>query len=86
MLGDPSLFSYPKSLYTVQDYVKACTDNERIFHIIDFFAGSGTTAHAIMDLNYSDCGKRKYILVEMGKYFESATMPRVKKIDLLSFH
>lgn len=79
MLGDSSAFSYPKSLYTVQDYIKAATDEENEFVVMDFFAGSGTTAHAIMDLNRLDGGRRSFILVEMGTYFDSATLPRVKK-------
>lgn len=79
MLGDSSAFSYPKSLYTVQDYVNAATDVEFESTVMDFFAGSGTTAHAVMDLNKRDGGKRSFILVEMGEYFKSATLPRVKK-------
>lgn len=79
MLGDSNAFSYPKSLYTVQDFINAATNAEDELIVMDFFAGSGTTAHAIMDLNDQDCGKRSYILVEMGEYFDSATLPRVKK-------
>ena len=47
---------------------------------IDFFAGSGTTAHAIMNFNSADGGKRKYILIEMGSHFHSVILPRVKKV------
>ena len=47
---------------------------------LDFFAGSGTTAHAIMNLNRADGGSRKYILVEMGEHFNTVILPRVKKI------
>lgn len=79
MLGDASTFSYPKSLYTVEDFIKAVTSADSPSIILDFFAGSGTTAHAVMDLNLSDSGKRKYILVEMGTYYDTATKPRVKK-------
>lgn len=79
MLGDASAFSYPKSLYTVEDFIKAVTSADSPSIILDFFAGSGTTAHAVMDLNLSDSGKRKYILVEMGTYYDTATRPRVKK-------
>ena len=79
LFGNSNVFSYPKSLYTVQDYIKAVTDNG--YHIVlDFFAGSGTTGHAVIDLNRNDDGKRLYILVEMGNYFETATHPRIKKI------
>ena len=79
MLGDASAFSYPKSIFTVQDYIKAATDPNTDSFIIDFFAGSGTTGQAVMDLNNCDDGKRKFILVEMGEYFISATIPRIKK-------
>ncbi len=48
--------------------------------ILDFFAGSGTTAHAVMKLNKEDGGKRKFILVEMADYFYTVIIPRLKKI------
>ena len=47
--------------------------------VIDYFAGSGTTGHAVIELNRQDNGNRKYILVEMGEYFSTATHPRIKK-------
>jgi len=50
------------------------------FFILDFFAGSGTTAHAVMKLNKEDGGKRKFILVEIGDYFDTVIIPRVKKV------
>ncbi|MEN3043878.1 MAG: site-specific DNA-methyltransferase, partial [Candidatus Hydrothermales bacterium] len=46
----------------------------------DFFAGSGTTAHAVMKLNKEDGGKRKFILVEMANYFDTVIIPRIKKV------
>ncbi len=48
--------------------------------IIDFFAGSGTTAHAVMKLNKEDGRKRKFILVEMADYFDTVIIPRIKKV------
>jgi adenine specific DNA methylase Mod/very-short-patch-repair endonuclease len=48
--------------------------------ILDFFAGSGTTAHAVINLNREDGGRRKYILVEMGEYFDTVLVPRIKKV------
>jgi adenine-specific DNA-methyltransferase len=48
--------------------------------ILDFFAGSDTTAHAVMKLNKEDGGKRKYILIEIAKYFDTVVIPRLKKI------
>lgn len=48
--------------------------------VLDFFAGSGTTAHAVIDLNRGDGGRRKFILVEMADYFDTVLLPRVKKV------
>jgi adenine-specific DNA-methyltransferase len=48
--------------------------------IMDFFAGSGTTAHAAIELNRKDGGQRKYILVEMGDYFDTVLKPRIQKV------
>ena len=48
--------------------------------IIDFFAGSGTNAHAVINLNRRDSGKRKYILVEMEYHFDTVLKPRIKKV------
>ena len=47
--------------------------------ILDYFAGSGTTGHAVINLNREDEGQRKYILVEMGEYFDTVLKPRVLK-------
>lgn len=47
--------------------------------ILDFFAGSGTTAHAVINLNREDGGNRKYLLVEMANYFDTVMKPRIKK-------
>ena len=48
--------------------------------VLDYFAGSGTTAHAVINLNREDGGKRKYLLVEMGDYFHTVLLPRIKKV------
>lgn len=48
--------------------------------ILDYFAGSGTTAHAVINLNREDGGKRKYILVEQAEYFNTVLKPRVQKV------
>lgn len=73
-------FDYPKSLYTVMDSITIGANKDSL--IIDFFAGSGTTGHAVIELNREDKeeGKRKYILVEMGEYFETVTKPRIQKV------
>jgi len=52
---------------------------ERDDVVLDFFAGSGTTGHAVINLNREDGGKRKYILVEIGDYFDTVLKPRIQK-------
>lgn len=47
---------------------------------MDYFAGSGTTGHAVINLNREDGGERKFILVEMGEYFDTVLLPRIKKV------
>lgn len=57
-------FSYPKSLWAVYDCIIAATKNNKDAVVLDFFSGSGTTAHAVMQLNADDGGNRKYIMVQ----------------------
>lgn len=73
-------FSFPKSVNTVQDSLAAMVSEDPKGVILDFFAGSGTTGHATMNLNRDDNGSRKYILVEMGDYFNSVLKPRIQKV------
>lgn len=51
---------------------------------LDFFAGSGTTAHAVLNLNKEDAGTRKYTLIEMGDYFHTVMKPRIEKVVFAS--
>ena len=71
-------FSYMKPAKLVFNLVKST--NLYDGYILDFFAGSGTTGHAVINLNREDNGKRKYILVEMGEYFDTVTKPRIEKV------
>ncbi|HHH41572.1 MAG TPA: site-specific DNA-methyltransferase [Chloroflexi bacterium] len=48
--------------------------------VLDYFAGSGTTGHAVINLNREDGGRRRFILVEMGEYFDTVLLPRIKKV------
>lgn len=64
LLGDSS-FTYPKSLYAVYDSVMAGTREDKEAIVLDFFSGSATTAHAVMQLNVDDGGKRKFIMVQV---------------------
>jgi adenine-specific DNA-methyltransferase len=71
-------FTYPKSIFTVEDsLIIGAGKND---YILDFFAGSGTTGHAVINLNRKDEGSRKYILVEMGEYFNEVLKTRIKKV------
>ncbi len=74
------VFSYPKSIHAVKDIIEIFTEKEGEDIILDFFAGSGTTAHAILELNGKDSGNRQFILVEQMDYIESVTVPRVEKV------
>lgn len=77
-MGIKGYFDFPKSVYTVKDSIFAVSSKKSI--VLDFFAGSGTTAHAVMKLNKEDEGKRKFILIEMADYFNTVIIPRLKKI------
>lgn len=78
MFGRIADFSFPKSIHLVEDCLRAC-GAKRESIVLDFFGGSGTTAHATMNLNRLDGGSRTFFLVEMGEYFDRVTLPRVKK-------
>jgi adenine-specific DNA-methyltransferase len=75
-------FDYPKSIFTVETALWAQTFDDKNAIILDYFAGSGTTGHAVINMNRYDKekGNRVYILVEMGSYFETATKPRIQKV------
>ena len=71
-------FDFPKSSGIVQELIEQATDSNSI--ILDSFAGSGTTAHAVLNMNQKDGGNRKFILIEMCDYAESITAERVKRV------
>ena len=77
ILGKKS-FSYPKSLHTIVDIVKVTTDPGDI--ILDFFAGSGTTGHAILELNNQNEGNRQFILVEQLEEHIAVCKERLEKV------
>ena len=79
ILGKRELFSYPKAPFAVKRNILAMTDCPKSL-LLDYFAGSGTTGHAVIELNREDGGNRKYILCEMGKYFNTVTKPRIQKV------
>ena len=68
-------FTYPKSIYNVIDCIAAVVEEDKDAIILDFFGGSGTTGHAVMEIN-KDGGHRRFILVEQMDYIEQDTLPR----------
>jgi adenine-specific DNA-methyltransferase len=71
-------FDFPKPSELIKFLVTVSTSPDSI--ILDSFAGSGTTAHAVLNLNKEDGGNRKFILIEMEDYAESITAERVKRV------
>lgn len=70
-------FDYPKPVELIDYLISIFTGKQDI--ILDSFAGSGTTAHAVLNLN-KDGGNRKFILVEMEDYAENITAERVRRV------
>ncbi len=71
-------FDTPKPVRLINRILEIATDKNSI--ILDSFAGSGTTAHAVLNMNKKDGGNRKFILVEMMDYADSITAERVKRV------
>lgn len=78
IFGKEKIFDYPKPPTLIQYLINFLCDKSSI--ILDSFAGSGTTAHAVLNLNKQDGGNRKFILVEMEDYAESITAERVRRV------
>lgn len=71
-------FDFPKPSELIKFILNVSTDKNSI--ILDSFAGSGTTAHAVLNLNKQDGGNRKFILIEMEEYANTITAERVKRV------
>lgn len=86
ILGNKHGFPYPKSLYAVEDIIELVSYEDSI--VLDFFAGSGTTGHAVLELNKKDGGKRQFILCTDnednngtgGKIASDICYPRIKNV------
>jgi adenine-specific DNA-methyltransferase len=78
IFGTKTIFDYPKPTRLINRILQIATDKNSI--ILDSFAGSGTTGHAVVNLNKADGGNRKFILIEMEDYAESVTAERVRRI------
>lgn len=74
--------NHPKPVPLIERLIKISSGRNDT--IMDFFAGSGTTAHAVLNLNKGDGGNRKHILVEMGDHFDNITKPRIEKVSYSS--
>lgn len=72
------IFTSPKVPRLLQRIIQLASDNDSL--ILDFFAGSGTTGHAVINLNRENKGSRKYGLVEVNDCFTSVTKPRLEKV------
>jgi adenine specific DNA methylase Mod len=79
LFGSERAFEFPKAVEAVKDCltVGGLTEGKTV---LDFVGGSGTTAHAVINLNREDAGRRRYILVEMADYFDTVILPRIKKV------
>jgi len=75
---EQKIFDFPKPTELISELIEQATSKNEI--ILDSFAGSGTTAHAVLNLNKSDGGNRKFILIEMEDYADSITAERVKRV------
>jgi len=74
------VFSFPKSLYAVKDVLSLFTENGGDDIVLDFFGGSGTTGHAVLELNREDEGNRSFILCEQLSYAKDVTAKRIEKV------
>lgn len=86
LFGDRTAFATPKPMKLIKEFVRAASEKDSI--VLDFFAGSGTTGHAVMDLNKEDGGSRKFILItnDENDICQNITVPRVRKaIDFFNY-
>ena len=73
------VFDYPKAVPFVADLIRFANVGPDDI-VLDSFAGSGTTAHAVLALNKEDGGNRKFILVECEDYADTITAERVRRV------
>ncbi|RKF23542.1 site-specific DNA-methyltransferase [Altericroceibacterium spongiae] len=77
-LGLADLFPFPKPLGLLEDVISIATSDDAL--ILDSFAGSGTTGHAVLEANRRDGGSRRFILVEMEDYADNVTAERIRRV------
>lgn len=78
-LFESKIFSTPKPPRLIEYMIRVAGAYKKEI-VLDYFAGSGTTGHAVINLNREDGGSRKYILVEQGDYFDTVLKPRIQKV------
>ena len=78
IMGSGKAFDFPKPPELIMYFIQMITGKDDI--VLDSFAGSGTTAHAVLNMNKADGGHRKFILIEMMDYADSITAERVKRV------
>jgi adenine-specific DNA-methyltransferase len=78
IFNQKTVFDTPKPPRLIERILQLIDDKNSI--ILDSFAGSGTTAHAVLNLNKKDGGNRKFILIEMEEYANTITAERVKRV------
>ena len=78
LFGSREVFKNPKPVELLANLLGFVAKADQ--HILDFMAGSGTTGHAVVNLNRDDGGQRSYLLIEVGHYFDTVLIPRIKKV------
>ena len=78
IFNSEAVFTYPKPVKLIQRCLELYSDKNSI--ILDAFAGSGTTGHAVINLNNQDGGNRKFILIENADYCSTVTAERVRRV------
>lgn len=78
MFNKSGVFLAPKHSKFVSRFILHATNKNS--NVLDCFGGSGSTGHAVISVNREDQGKRKYILVEQGDYFDTVLKPRIQKV------
>lgn len=81
ILGKGGMFQFPKSPHAVEECIKVCSSRKDAV-VLDFFAGSGTTAQAVLNLNRKDGGNRQFILCtnDEGNIASEVCYPRIKNV------
>lgn len=77
LFGEKGLIDNPKPPALVEKLIRQTTEKQSV--VMDFFAGSGTTSTAVLDVNRADEGQRQYVLIEVGSYFDTVLKPRALK-------